>query len=57
MIKPRLEYENNKPVLKFDINGIPVTMGFSDKVPESNVKKDVLDIITEQYKSKVCGIR
>ena len=55
-----LEYRHTVPLS--ELEKLPVEyqqMSVEDeyKIPESNVKKDVLDIITEQYKSKVCGIR
>ena len=53
MTRPRLEYENDKPVLVFEINGMPIEMHFLEKEPEHNAKETVLGILTDSYKNKV----
>lgn len=55
MTRPILEYENDKPVLKFEVNGVPIVIGFLEKEPEQNTKDEILDMITEQYKQRVCS--
>ena len=53
MIKPRLEYEDGRPTLKYEVNGMPITLSFVEETPEKNTKEEILGIITEQYKNRL----
>ena len=53
MIKPRLEYEEGRPTLKYEVNGMPITLSFVEETPEINTKEEILGIITEQYKIRL----
>ena len=53
MIKPRLEYENGRPILKYEVAGMPITLSFVEREPEKDTKKEILGIITEQYKIRL----
>lgn len=53
LIKPRLEYEEGRPTLKYEVNGMPITLSFVEETPETNTKEEILGIITEQYKIRL----
>ena len=49
----RLEYENGKPVLKCENNGVVLVIEFAENKPEENAKERILDILTAQYQNRV----
>ena len=53
MIKPRIEYENGKPILRFEIDSMPVSISFADTESRTDYKSIVLDILTEQCQTRL----
>lgn len=55
MTQPRLVYEDNEPKLKSEIGHIEIKISFSKEEQHGeDVKAKVLDILTEQYKTRLC---
>lgn len=53
MIKPKLKYENGKPVLYFEIDNMPITISFAETKSNTDIKSVVLDILTDQCKTRL----
>ena len=53
MIKPRLKYENGKPVLCIEIDKMPITISFAETKSEKDIKSIVLNILTDQCKTRL----
>ena len=53
MVKPRLEYVNGKPILRFEIDNMPVSISFAETDPKANIKGIVLDILTSQCETRL----
>lgn len=54
----RFEYdENMKPILKMEDNGVKITISFSDKPKNTNLKQTIVDLLTSAYEQKVIGAR
>lgn len=51
----RLEYENGKPVLKCEKDGVTMVIEFAAEAPEENAKERVFDILTAQYQNRVAA--
>ena len=50
----RFEYdENKKPILKMDDNGVKMTISFSDKPKNTDLKKTITDLLTSAYENRV----
>ena len=50
----RFEYDNaQKPVLKMEDNGVNITISFSDKPQNANLKQTIIDLLTSAYESRV----
>ncbi len=50
----RFEFdENRKPILKMEDNGVKITISFSDKPKNTNLKQTIVDLLTSAYEQKV----
>lgn len=49
----RLQYEENRPVMKMESGGVKMTFRFAESPPPKDAKQTVVDILTSQYVSKV----
>lgn len=51
--KLRLEYEDGKPVMRMEKDGVKMTFHFAETPPPNDIKKVIVDILTSQYIGKV----
>lgn len=51
--KLRLEYEDGKPVMRMEKDGVKMTFRFAETPPPNDIKKVIVDILTSQYIGKV----
>lgn len=50
----RFEYtENKKPVIKMEDNGVKITISFSDKPKNTDLKSIIVDLLTSAYENRV----
>lgn len=47
--KLKLIYENGKPVMKMEADGVKMTFSFAEKEPETDIKENIVSILTSQY--------
>lgn len=50
----RFEYdENKKPILKTEENGVKITISFSEKPKNTELKETIVDLLTSAYENRV----
>lgn len=47
--------ENKKPILKMEENGVKITISFSEKPKNTDLKRTIIDLLTSAYEQKVLG--
>ena len=45
--------ENKKPILKMENNGVKITISFSDKPKNTNLKQTIVELLTSAYENRV----
>lgn len=48
------EAKKETPVIYIESNGIKITITFSEKSGESNVKERILELLTDSYEKRIC---
>ena len=50
----RFEYDKDQnPVLKMEENGVKITISFSDKPKNTDLKQTIVDLLTSAYETRV----
>ena len=50
----QFEYdENRKPILKMEDNGVKITISFSEKPKNADLKQTIVDLLTSAYENRV----
>lgn len=50
----QFEYdENRKPILKMEDNGVKITISFSEKPKNTDLKQNIVDLLTSAYENRV----
>lgn len=47
--KLKLIYEDGKPVMKMESDGVRMTFRFAEREPETDVKENIVNILTSQF--------
>ena len=47
--KLKLIYEDGKPVMKMESDGVRMTFRFAEQEPETDVKENIVNILTSQF--------
>ena len=47
--KLKLIYEDVKPVMKMESDGVRMTFRFAEQEPETDVKENIVNILTSQF--------
>ena len=45
--------ENRKPILKMEDNGVKITISFSEKPKNADLKQTIVDLLTSAYENRV----
>ena len=43
------QYEDGKPVMKMESDGVRMTFRFAEQEPETDVKENIVNILTSQF--------
>ena len=50
----QFEYdENRKPILKREDNGVKITISFTEKPKNTDLKQNIVDLLTSAYENRV----
>ena len=47
--KLKLIHEDDKPVMKMESDGVRMTFRFAEQEPETDVKENIVNILTSQF--------